>query len=58
MVRLLCLLGTILFSYSDYCLAKHLFFEKSINGTFIVMITYIPAQTLIILGMASNILSD
>ena len=56
--RLLCLLGTILFSYSDYCLAKHLFIEKSINGTFIVMITYIPAQTLIILGMASNILSD
>ena len=47
--RLLCLLGTILFSYSDYCLAKHLFIEKSINGTFIVMIPHYILDHLIIL---------
>ena len=56
--RLLCLFGTIFFSYSDFCLAKLLFAEKSKFGNFIVMTTYISAQTLIILGMASNTLSD
>jgi uncharacterized membrane protein YhhN len=56
--RLLCLFGTILFSYSDFCLAKHLFIEKLKYENFIIMSTYIPAQTLIILGMASNTLSD
>lgn len=45
-------LGTILFCVSDYTLSRNIFVKPIKYGHFYIMITYILAQTLIVLGMA------
>ena len=49
--KLLLVLGTLLFWVSDFTLARSLFYETNIYYPFIVMSTYISAQTLITYGL-------
>lgn len=51
---LLLMMGTFLFLISDTVLAINSFYKELKLGDFIVMATYIPAQTLIAFGMSFN----
>ena len=52
--KLLLVLGTLLFWVSDFTLARSLFYESNIYSSFIVMSTYISAQTLITYGLCKK----
>ena len=52
--KLLLVLGTLLFWISDFTLARDLFYESNIYYPFIIMSTYISAQTLITYGLCNK----
>ncbi|MHC1747937.1 MAG: lysoplasmalogenase [Cellulosilyticaceae bacterium] len=50
--NILLFLGTVMFCISDYTLSRNTFVKKIKYGHFYIMLTYIGAQFLIVLGMA------